>query len=260
MNPACNVAADELIAFTEEDLPERRMRDLEAHVPTCPVCQERLTGARETMTLLRETLPQPNQHARHDLLVRLYQEAERQTDRPHRGWTQAASLMAVGAVFLIATVMFWSGIGQFVDAIPRPFQQASQNQSQQWVADDDQSAAVFIPVARPSALGDDFPVYDWWVRSGIRVIVYKDGDNGAASIEVSQFFADETSAPPGYMSRMTTINGVPVYVDDPDQIQEVRWRDGDVVHHLQFHGTEHSDQKHLSLGQVEEIVRAFLGE
>lgn len=259
MNPACDVAPDELIAFTEEDLPERRMRELEAHVPSCPACQERLTGARETTSLLQQTMPAPSAHSRHDLLVRLYQEAEHQTDRPHRGWTQAASLTAVGGIFLLAAVLLWSGVSQFIDAIPQPFQQASQDQGLEWVAGDDESAEQFESAPLPDNIGAGYPLHDWLVRSNIRVIVYQEGDSAPSTIEVRQYREDDPE-PPGYMDQISTVQGVAVYTDDPDDIREIRWTENGMAHHVQMYLLEPGAEDGLSINDVEEIVQTFLDD
>lgn len=258
MNPACDVASDELIAFTEEELPERRMRDLEAHVPACPACQERLAAAEQTMTLLRETMPEPDPHARHDLLVRLYQEAEQQTAHPHRGWAQAASLTAISGTFLLAAVMLWTGLSQLVDAIPQPFQMASQDQSQEWVGNiDENGEEMFESAPFPGSVGESYPLYDHWVRAGIRVIVYQDGDDGQMTIEVRQLIDDE-SEPPGYMEQMSTVQGRAVFVDEPGTIQEIYWTDNGVAHHVQTYSVDAREPDGLTPEEMEQIVLAFL--
>jgi hypothetical protein len=257
MNPACDVASDELIAFTEEELPERRMKQLEAHVPSCPRCQERLEYAETNAMLLRETIPQPTAHARHDLLVRLYQDTGHQTDHPNRTWTQVVSLTSIGGTFVLAAVLLWSGIGDFIDSIPRPFQQASQDQTQEWVTDDNDDAEHFETAPMPAELGDDYPLYDYWVRSGIRVIVYQSGESNMISIEVSQFPVDDAE-PPGYMEQISTVEDVLIFVDDPSFIREIRWTQEGLTHHLQMYASEPDTHAHLSRAEVEEFVQTFL--
>ncbi len=259
MKHTCDVAPHELIAFTEEDLPEGRMKQLEAHVPDCPTCQEYLAGTRETAQLLRETIPEPSQAGRHDLLVRLYQEADRTTDRPHRGWAQAASLTAVGGTFLLAALLLWSGLGQFVDAIPRPFQQASPEQATEWVTDAESSAEDFEDAPLPEAIGDDYLLDDNWVESGIRVLVFRSTDQGTASLEVSQYPTDDPE-PPGYMEQVATVQDVPVNVDDPEDIREIRWTSDGMAHHVHLYSPEPESTDALATEDVERIVLTFLDD
>ena len=257
MTHTCDVATDELIAFLEEDLPERRMKQLEAHVPDCPACQDYLAATRETTELLRETMPVPGQPSRHDLLVRLYQEAERNTDRPHRGWAQVASLTAVGGTFLLAALLLWSGLGQFVDAIPRPFQQASPDQALEWVENDESSAEIFDGAPLPETIGDDYLLEDHWVQSGIRVLVYESADQGRASLEVSQYQTDNPE-PPAYMEHVATVQDIPVYVDDPEHIREIRWTLDSMAHHVHLYPPETQGDAVLATEDVERIVLTFL--
>jgi hypothetical protein len=257
MNQACDVAADELIAFTEEDLPERRMKQLEAHIPECPHCQERLHHATENAILLRKTMPEPDPHVRHDLLVQLYKETEHQSDHPDRNWTQVASLTAVGATFALAAVMLWSGLGQFIDAIPMPFQQASQDQSQEWVTDTNDEHERFEEAPVPSTLGPDYPLSDYWVESDIRMIIYHSGESDQTPLEVSQFFLDDPE-PPGYMERIGTVDGVAVYVDDPEFVREIRWTADGLAHHVQMYVPDPEISDSLHEEEVESIVQAFL--
>jgi hypothetical protein len=259
MNPACDVAADELIAFTEEDLPERRMKQLEAHVPGCPHCQTRLELAQNNTTLLRNTMPEPAASARHDLLVHLYQETEHQNDRPHRDWAQVASLTAVCGTFVLAAVLLWSGLGQFVDSIPRPFQQASPDQTMEWVSEENGDAEIFETAPMPQTLGDEYPLYDHWIEAGIRLIVYHSGDSGTTPVEVSQFYVEETDPePPAYMDEIGTVDGISVYVDDPALIREIRWVDGQLVHHVQIYVPEPDRVNSLTEDEAEAIVQVFL--
>jgi hypothetical protein len=259
MKQSCDVAPDELIAFIEEELPERRMKQLEAHVPECPVCQERLAGASHTSQLLRKTMPEPDQASRHDLLVRLYQEAERTTERPHRGWAQVASLTAVGGTFLLAAVLLWSGLSQFVDSIPQPFQEAAQEQTSEWAAEDDTSAEVFEAAPLPRELGADYPLYDYRVQSGIRLIIYQTGESGTTPLEVSQFVTSDPE-PPGYMEQFATVDDVDVYGDDPGFIREIRWVQNGMAHHVQMYSTEPQAAEDLTSDDVERIVQRFLDE
>jgi hypothetical protein len=261
MNPVCDVASDELIAFTEEDLPERRMKQLETHVPGCSHCQARLELVEANTTLLRKTMPEPDPHVRHDLLVRLYQETEDQTDRPHRSWTQVASLTAVGGTFLLAAVLLWSGLGQFVDSIPRPFQQAGSDQTLEWVSGENGDAELFETAPMPRTLGDEYPIYDQWVEAEIRLIIYQSGEPGATPIEVSQFYIEGANPePPSYMEALSTVEGITVYVDDPAFIREIRWADGPLVHHVQMYAPEPNQADSLSADDAESIVRAFLDD
>ena len=257
MNPACDVAPDELIAYTEEDLPERRMKELEVHVPACPVCQQRLTGAAETMSLLRESMPEPSSASRHDLLVRLSQETAQQTDYPHRNWTQVASFTAVSGTFLLAAVLLWSGLSQFVDALPRPFQHASPVQSQEWITETGSEAELFETAPLPSALDEEYPLHDHWVQSGIRLIVYQRGDSGRNPIEVSQFPVDDAE-PPGYMEQVGSVDDIAIYVDDPDFVREIRWTQDGMAHHVQIYVQESDGGERFGIDETEAIVRAFL--
>jgi hypothetical protein len=258
MKHTCDVAADELIAFIEEDLPELRMKQLEAHVPDCPTCRAYLAGTRETSELLRETMPSPSQPSRHDMLVRLYQEAEQTTDRPHRGWGQVASLTAVCGTFLLATFLLWSGISQFVDAVPRPFQQASPDLATEWTSlDDEGSLPLFDQVPIPGSIGDHYVLADSSVNSGIRTIVYEAKGSGAVVFEVRQYVADDPE-PPGYMERVLIVEETPVYADDPDTIREFRWIHDDIAHHVLLNVTESDSLDAVQASELEQIVQAFL--
>jgi hypothetical protein len=158
-------------------------------------------------------------------------------------------------------VLLWSGLSQFVDAIPQPFQQASQERNVEWAADDQDAAAeMFETAPLPTSLGEGYPVYDHWIRSEIRVIVYQDSTGAEKSIEVSQYIVEGDSDPPSYMTGTDAIDDTEIFVDDPDQIQEARWLVGEFVHHLQFHAADDSEQQFLTLHDLEAIVEAFLEE
>jgi hypothetical protein len=256
MNSACDVAPDELIAFTEEELPERRMKQLEAHVPGCPHCQQRLADSRATMMLLRDTMPEPEPHQRHDLLVRLYEEAGQQTDRPHRQWTQVASLTAVGGTFLIAAFLLWTGLGQLIDAIPQPVQRASPDQSIQWV-NNGQTTQEVQGGRAPATIGETFQLGDQQTQAGITTLIYHSTEFDNLGLEVIQF-PDDDAEPPTEIDQIQTSFGIPIQVDNPEAIREFRWVSHGMAHHAQLTALESDAPAWLTPDQTESIVQAFL--
>jgi hypothetical protein len=255
MNPACDVAPDELIAFTEEDLPERRMKQLEAHVPICPRCQQRLADSESTMMILRESMPEPDQRARHDLLIRLYQEADRQTDHPHRRWTQAASLTAVGATFLVAAFLLWTGLGQFIDAIPQPFQRATSDQSIEWV-DSGQTPTNIATGEIPETIGETFQLSEYDTQAGITTMIYESTEFETLGLQVTMFPDDGADPPPG-IDQIQTADGITIQVDDPDAIREIRWAAAGVAYHVQLTVEDPESPAWMTADQAEAIVRTF---
>ncbi len=256
MNPACDVAPDELIAFTEEELPEGRMKQLETHVPSCTTCQQRLADAEATMLVLRETMPEPENHARHDLLIRLYEEADQQTDRPHQGWTQAASLTAVGGMFVIAAFLLWTGLGQFIDAIPQPFQRATSDQSIEWV-DNGQVPAGVQPGEIPETIGETFQLSDHETQAGVTILTYTSTEFDDLTLQVTQF-PDDGVEPHSGIDQIQITDGISIQVDDPEAIREIRWASDGVAHHLQLIALESDTPAWLTPEQAEAIVRSFL--
>jgi hypothetical protein len=95
------------------------------------------------------------------------------------------------------------------------------------------------------------------VQSGIRLIIYQADEPDMPLLEVSQFPVDDAE-PPGYMEQISTVEGIPIYVDDLAFIREIRWTQEGLAHHLQIFAPEPDTQERLSRSEVEEIVQAFL--
>lgn len=131
----CGLPQDELIAYADGDLDPQRHAEIETHLKSCAICQERVRSSEETGQLLRARYPpQDNPGARAEIMrqVRaIAAKSQAPPEKPRSGWRYraqrwpvaiAASLtvMLVVAVGLPMTTEADFRLGRFVSFVNHP--------------------------------------------------------------------------------------------------------------------------------------------